>query len=83
MNPANDRVTHIAPEITKKSAWTKWRLNDAWQRYALSLVLVVLTSLIGTFTQHYLSSINLMMLYLPWLRSLGYWRSISFSCPRI
>lgn len=42
----------------------KWRLDRAWQRYALSLVFVVLASLIGTFTQRYLSSINLLMLYL-------------------
>lgn len=44
--------------------WTKWRLDRAWQRYALSLVFVVLVSLIGTVTQRYLSFTNLLMLYL-------------------
>ncbi len=64
MNLFHNRARYRVRQTTEKDIWTRWWSDHIWQRYALSLVCVGLTSLIGTFTQRYLSSVNLLMLYL-------------------
>jgi len=60
---ADTRETGIL-EAAEKSILTRRRFRRSWQRYALSLVLVATTSLVGIFVHRYFSPINLAMLYL-------------------